>query len=178
MPGVYFVKTIGRHDTDTKGAFSATVTREPNYTFAHDEQFLEKVKRVSKSRIVDFINRKFLLQRGKGIVMTKASYDLLWERILNRESQDSSTFLGCFCDWDNSPRKSYNSIIMQGTTAQKFNIYFKRLLRKAQNIGSPMIVINAWNEWAEGAYLEPDEKNGYAFLEAIKEAKESRGIVK
>ena len=178
LPGVYFVKTIGRHDADTKGSFSATVTREPNYTFAHDEKFLEKVKRVSKSRVVDFVNRKFLLQRGKGIVMTKTSYDLLWERILNREKQDSSTFLGCFCDWDNSPRKSYNSIIMQGATVQKFNVYFKRLLRKAQTIGSPMIVINAWNEWAEGAYLEPDEKNGYAYLEAIKEAKESRGIVK
>ena len=176
LPGIYFVKTIGRHDADTKGNFSATVTREPNYTFAHDEKLLEKVKRVTSSRVIDFVNRKFLLPRGKGIVMTKASYDALWDRILKRENQDSSTFLGCF--WDNSPRKRYNSIIMQGASAQKFNAYFKRLLRKAQNIGSPMIVINAWNEWAEGAYLEPDEKNGYAFLEAIKEAKESRGIEK
>ena len=90
-----------------------------------------------------------------------------------RQNQDSTTILGCFCDWDNSPRKSYNSIIMQGTTAQKFKGYFKQLFRKAQDIGSPMIVINAWNEWAEGAYMEPDEKNGYAFLEAVKEAKET-----
>ena len=133
---------------------------------------------VLKSRVINFINRKILLPKGKGIVMTMASYDHLWEKILSRENQDNSTILGCFCDWDNSPRKSYNSIIMQGTTAPKFSIYFKQLLHKARTIGSPMIVINAWNEWAEGAYLEPDEKNGYAFLEAIKEAKESRGIEK
>lgn len=171
LPGIYFVKTIGRHDRDTLGDFSATVSREPNYTFTHDERIWEKVRRVVGGRAVYFLNRQFLLARGRGIIMTRASYDGIWKKILSRKGQDETRFLGCFCDWDNSPRKSYNCTIMFGASVRKFRKYFRLLLIKASEIHSPMIVINAWNEWAEGAYLEPDERNGFGYLRAIRDAK-------
>ena len=170
--GVYFVKAMGSHDKNELWAFSATVAREPNYTFAYDERFLEKTIRVVKSRIIDWINRRFLLDKGKGIVMLKISYDKLWKRILNRDIKDSNTFLGAFTDWDNSPRKSYNSIIMEGATPEKFGAYMRQLVQKARERNVPMIIINAWNEWAEGAYLEPDEKYGDLYIQQIKYAKE------
>ena len=128
--------------------------------------------RVGKSKTIHFLNKAILLKHGKGIVQLKQSYDIMWEKILGREDQDEHTVLGCFSDWDNSPRKSYNAIIMTGASPEKFRKYFTRLLQKAKEIKSPMIVINAWNEWAEGAYLEPDERYRYGYLEAIKTAKE------
>ncbi len=170
--GMYFIKTIGRRDKDTKGSFSATVTREPNYTFAHDESLADKINRVVSGRVISFINKNFLMKKNTGIVMTKASYDDIWNKILKRKVDGPSVAIGAFCDWDNSPRKSYNSIIMIGATPEKFREYFLRLYRKAKNANSPMIVINAWNEWAEGAYLEPDQKSEYKYLEAIREAKQ------
>ena len=43
----------------------------------------------------------------------------------------------------------------------------RRLLSKP---GGPRILnINCWNEWTEGSYLEPNQRNGMKYLEAIRE---------
>ena len=58
-------------------------------------------------------------------------------------------------------------MIMRNFDGRAFEMGIRAQLRKARARGAPFVFINAWNEWAEGAYLEPDEARGPFFLEAI-----------
>lgn len=49
----------------------------------------------------------------------------------------------------------------------------KKQLKMSEKLGNEFVYINAWNEWGESAYLEPDEKNGYLYLETIKKVLET-----
>lgn len=95
-------------------------------------------------------------------------YDEAWEKI--RNNAWTHDFLpGAFVDWDNTPRNKHG-VMYEGFSVEKFGSYMKQLVRRANKENKPMLFINAWNEWGEGAFLEPDEKYGYGKLEAIKEA--------
>lgn len=73
-------------------------------------------------------------------------------------------------------------MIFHGATPLLYKRWLKDLLEEVNSrtdIDDKMIFVNAWNEWGEGAYLEPDKCHGYAYLEATKEALiESRESVK
>ena len=43
------------------------------------------------------------------------------------------------------------------------------LVKKVKD-NSEFLFINAWNEWGEGAHLEPDENNRFGYLENLREA--------
>lgn len=102
--------------------------------------------------------------------LTLRDYDKDWKMILDYPVDDKGMIAGAFVDWDNTPRNK-NGLCYIGATPEKFENYMTQLVKKVkQEYEKKYIFINAWNEWAEGAYLEPDEKNGYEYLEAIKQA--------
>ena len=105
-------------------------------------------------------------------VKTIRSYDADWESALSVEHDDYSKYIpGGFVDWDNTPRRGRKGKVLIGATPQKFEQYMERLIIRARDLyHSDEIVLFAWNEWSEGGYLEPDEKYGYAYLNALKQA--------
>jgi len=97
-------------------------------------------------------------------------YDAVWKKILRRRSRykGKAVYLGAFVDWDNTPRRKYKATVFNGATPDKF---FSHLLHQSQKAATDYLFINAWNEWAEGAYLEPDSKYKCQYLEAVKRVK-------
>ena len=164
--GVFFVKTLGPRISKDRGKFDAVFEREPFYAMAFGVSKIWYVYSRVIMRARNYINtilRKF----GNGIIQFKCSYKFIWNTIIKEKTKDENTILGAFCDWDNSPRKDYNSFIIEGDP-DTFAYYFERQLERCMKQKYPWVIINAWNEWAEGAYLEPDEKYGYGYLKAIK----------
>ena len=118
------------------------------------------------------IFKRFLCKKLKKIDFQ--DYDYLWRKIINRKRtyHGKKIFKGCFTGWDNSARKGKSSMIVKNNTPEKFGMYLKKLINNnRKDATNDFIVINAWNEWSEGAMLEPSKKDGFAYLEQI------RGIV-
>jgi len=117
--------------------------------------------------------------RKKRIIKTQTSfvkpqnlsmyfYDEIWEKILT--APWTPDFMpGAFVDWDNTPRNKHG-LLHTGFSIDKFQHYMSRLVLRARKEQKPMIFINAWNEWGEGAFLEPDCKYEYKKLEALQSA--------
>lgn len=113
------------------------------------------------------IIRTHNLVKGKSTFTLE--YDDVYEAALSekRESPFEKKYLMCFTDFDNTPRKGKNGNILTGVTVEKFEKYFSEAVKKSREWGNEYIFINAWNEWGEGMYLEPDKTRNYGFLEAV-----------
>lgn len=99
-------------------------------------------------------------------------YDYLWQCLLkNKRVYNKKIWRGAFVNFDNTPRKGERGLVIQGASPEKFKHYVAQLLQKQdRDYDDTFMVINAWNEWAEGAILEPCENYGFGYLEALKQA--------
>lgn len=98
------------------------------------------------------------------------------ETLVQRDNS-SGYFPTVMTGWDNEARKPGKGHVFHGATPEKFYTWLSKALdfSKAKNSQAERFVfVNAWNEWAEGTYLEPDRHFGYAYLHAVASALRSK----
>ena len=89
------------------------------------------------------------------------------------QKPDYVWYRGLFPRWDNTARRKRAAHILINESTKAYGYWLRHLVREAlarKDEKAPFVFINAWNEWAEGAYLEPDEGYGRAWLEVTREA--------
>lgn len=117
--------------------------------------------------------KKIMNNNFKGIV-----YDIdTWikEKKYFYKTDCKKLFKGVFPNWDNTARKCDIGCFIIQNTVENYKTWLKDIInwtKENHKESERFVFINAWNEWAEGAHLEPDQKHGYAYLQATKEALE------
>jgi hypothetical protein len=72
--------------------------------------------------------------------------------------------------WDNTPRTGVRGIVYEGETPDLFRQYLQKAADRVADYPESrrIIFLKAWNEWAEGNYVEPDSFHGHGFLDAMR----------
>lgn len=82
-------------------------------------------------------------------------------------------FPGVNCGWDNEPRRPGQGRTYLHASPRRYRDWLQHTI-EVRLAGRPapdrLVFVNAWNEWAEGAVLEPDARLGHAWLQATRSA--------
>jgi GT2 family glycosyltransferase/2-polyprenyl-3-methyl-5-hydroxy-6-metoxy-1,4-benzoquinol methylase len=109
------------------------------------------------------------------------AYDDAAARFATRAAPGHKRFRTVMPGWDNTPRRQDDSFILENPTPGAFQAWLEAAIAETKRDfqGDERIVfINAWNEWGEGAYLEPDRRFGHAFLQAVKNARDAEFLIR
>ncbi len=105
-------------------------------------------------------------------------YDLaeIASRSSSYDTPDYVLYRGVCPCWDNTPRRGNRATIFLNDSPESYSEWLRNAARDTvSRLGAGErypVFVNAWNEWAEGAYLEPDSSRGYAYLTATRDALE------
>ncbi len=98
-------------------------------------------------------------------------YDKVWNKIIKNAKNDKSnvSYFGAFVNYDDTPRRGAKGRVIKNSSPEKFKRHLTDLVNISRKKNKDYIFLTAWNEWGEGAVLEPTTDDKYSYIEAIKE---------
>lgn len=100
------------------------------------------------------------------------AYETFARRMLERPVVTYKRFPGVTPMWDNTPRRQQNAAVLRDSSPDLYADWLMQVTKTFEPYSTEenFVFINAWNEWAEGNHLEPDERWGRAYLDATRRA--------
>jgi glycosyltransferase involved in cell wall biosynthesis len=95
-------------------------------------------------------------------------YTLVSEEYVKRPPVGYPWYRGIMPGWDNTPRRLESAHVYVHSSPRIYEAWLRQIVGQtlAQPGQAPLVFVNSWNEWAEGAHLEPDQWHGRANLDA------------
>ena len=157
--GMYFIMKY------KKGITNPDVIR----TFKYEPVYSGWLRLPLVQRLINKIRRTL----GIEPVVYKYRYSDVWNKILKNAQIDNhpNIFHSGFVSYDDTPRRGNRGTVVLGADPNKFGKYLQQLLEITAEQNKEFLFITAWNEWGEGAMLEPDVDNKFSFLESISVSK-------
>ncbi len=99
----------------------------------------------------------------------------IWRLSLAREAGGPVRYRGACHAWDNTPRRGRDGYVILPSRPERYTRHLREIFARAAASGDePFVFLNAWNEWSEGAHLEPDAADGYRWLQCVRDAGHGR----
>jgi hypothetical protein len=158
------------------------VSREQEYLFDFFEGYPPgdlKFYNISRFPLLNRIYRYLIpnyLIKGKIFRLLNTfpfkNYVRKYKAYLNSVHNRYKNYIPCILtNWDNTPRYSYRGYVFRSSSPHLFHDLLQFAVNLFRDHNPPFIIIKAWNEWAEGNFLEADAEYGYERLEGIKDIK-------
>ncbi len=165
--GIYLIQMLSDEQPPSRLRWiSATVDFEP----ARTRNILRKERGIKDIRKFQLSDRYPDWNWWNRFICDVWDYNEFNERLL-QTPHSKNQYRGLFVDYDDSPRRGKKALIFKGVSPEQFGYYFREQYRMSKKENKELLFVNAWNEWGEGNYLEPDQKNGYRYLEKIRDIK-------
>ena len=133
--------------------FDAAIEFPPSGWYAR-QQFAQNIKPRDEDFEASVYDWRFMLKKSE-----------------NYELPEYKLFRGLTPSWDNTARRKSRATVFHNAAPELFERWlinaFEDTVERFDNQDERVVFVNAWNEWAEGAHLEPDEKYGYAWLQSV-----------
>ncbi len=112
--------------------------------------------------------RAYTVQTEDFLTQTVPGYKRLWKEMASVYGKDY--FLSMMPMQDFRPTQREMSYYVSGASPDAFRTQIQEAKRSVAELGlRKFAIIEAWNEWFEGSYLEPSVEWGTGWLEAIRE---------
>jgi hypothetical protein len=176
-PGIYFVAISHQFAPGVDRYHDAILTPFDAVTLLAPQDFLQTIAKTTKR--TDLRRRLKELNFGRKLNALKPKS---WKRPTRVQYKDvvahamedmpsGERFLPCVLPgWDNTPRSSHRGVVYEGETPELFRTMLEKAVDRVSGHSKErrIVFLKAWNEWAEGNYVEPDALSGHAYLDAIR----------